>query len=67
MIYAGIDVTKDKHDCFITDSDGLVLAEPFTITNNRSGFDDLFLRLISCSVDLSKIKSRTGSNRTLQR
>lgn len=56
MIYAGIDVAKDKHDCFITDSDGLVLAEPFTITNNRSGFDDLFLRLKSSSEDFSNIK-----------
>ena len=22
MIYVGIDVAKDKHDCFITNSDG---------------------------------------------
>ncbi len=22
MIYVGIDVSKDKHDCFITNSDG---------------------------------------------
>ena len=25
MIYVGIDVAKDKHDCFITNSDGEVL------------------------------------------
>ena len=25
MIYIGIDVAKDKHDCFITNSDGEVL------------------------------------------
>ena len=25
MIYAGIDVAKDKHDCFITNSVGEVL------------------------------------------
>ena len=25
MIYVGIDVAKDKHDCFITNSDGKVL------------------------------------------
>ena len=24
MIYVGIDVAKDKHDCFIMDSDGTV-------------------------------------------
>lgn len=56
MIYGGIDVAKDKHDCFITDSDGMVLAKPFTISNNHRGFDDLFSKLNSCSVDLSNIK-----------
>jgi len=33
MIYVGIDVAKDKHDCFITNSDGEVLFKAFTITN----------------------------------
>lgn len=31
MIYVGIDVAKDKHDCFITNSDGEVLFKAFTI------------------------------------
>ena len=31
MIYVGIDVAKDKHDCFITKSDGEVLFKAFTI------------------------------------
>ena len=35
MIYVGIDVAKDKHDCFITNSDGEVLFKSFTIPNNR--------------------------------
>jgi len=56
MIYAGIDVAKDKHDCLVSDTDGLVLVEPFTIANNRNGFDDLFSKLKSCSKDLSNIK-----------
>lgn len=56
MIYAGIDVAKDKHDCFITDSDGLVLYEPFTIANNRDGFKELISKLESCSEDLGNIK-----------
>lgn len=34
MIYVGINVAKDKHDCFITNSDGEVLFKPFTIPNN---------------------------------
>ena len=25
MIFVGIDVAKDKHDCFITNSDGEIL------------------------------------------
>ena len=56
MIYVGIDVAKDKHDCFITNSDGEVLFPVFTIQNNRNGFDDLFSRIQSISPDISKIK-----------
>jgi transposase len=41
MICVGIDVAKDKHDCFITNSNGEVLFKAFTITNNLDGFDDL--------------------------
>ena len=39
MIYVGIDVAKDKHDCFITNSDGEVLFKAFTITNKMAGFN----------------------------
>ena len=56
MIYVGIDVAKDKHDCFITNSDGKPLFQVFTIQNNRNGFDGLFSRLLSISSDLSNIK-----------
>ena len=56
MIYVGIDVAKDKHDCFITSSDGEVLFKPFTIPNNRDGFETLFQRIISVSDDLNKVK-----------
>ena len=56
MIYVGIDVAKDKHDCFITNSDGEVLFQVFTIQNNRKGFDDLFSRIQSTSSDVSNIK-----------
>ncbi len=41
MIYVGIDVAKDKHDRFITNSDGEVLFKSFTISNNRDGFETL--------------------------
>ena len=56
MIYVGIDVAKDKHDCFITNSDGEVLFPVFTIQNNRDGFDDLFAKIHSISPDVSNIK-----------
>ena len=56
MIYIGIDVAKDKHDCFITNSDGEVLFPVFTIQNNRNGFDDLFSKIQSISSDVSNIK-----------
>ena len=56
MIYVGIDVAKDKHDCFITNSDGKVLFPVFTIQNNRDGFDVLFSRIQSSSSDVSNIK-----------
>ena len=56
MIYVGIDVAKDKHDCFITNSDGEVLFKAFTIQNNREGFDDLFQKISSVAEDLTKVK-----------
>ncbi len=56
MIYVGIDVAKDKHDCIITNSDGEVLVSGFTITNNRTGLDDLYSKIIKCSKNKSEIK-----------
>ena len=57
MIYVGIDVAKDKHDCFITNSDGEVLYKVFTITNNLEGFHDLYQKISSVMVDASKVKA----------
>jgi len=56
MIYAGIDVAKDKHDCLIVDSNGKVLSKVFTITNNRQGFDELLATLKTHSKDLLELK-----------
>ena len=56
MIYVGIDVAKDKHDCFITNSDGEVLFNAFTISNNRDGFEGLLQRIQSVSEDFTKVK-----------
>ena len=56
MIYVGIDVAKDKHDCFITNSEGEVLFNPFTISNNCEGFQSLLQKLQIVSGDLTNIK-----------
>ena len=56
MIYVGIDVSKDKHDCFITNSDGEVLYKAFTIANNLEGFNDLYQKIESVMKDVTKVK-----------
>jgi transposase len=56
MIFVGIDVAKDKHDCFITNTDGEVLFKPFTITNNLDGFDELYQKIESVMENVSKVK-----------
>jgi len=56
MILVGIDIAKNKHDCFICNSEGEVLADVFTISNTREGFDQLFSKISSFSNDFSNIK-----------
>ena len=56
MIYIGIDVAKDKHDCFITNSDSKVLFKAFTILNNLDGFNDLYQKIESVMDDVTKVK-----------
>lgn len=56
MIFVGIDVAKDKHDCLISNSDGIILYSSFTIPNNSEGFNLLCSRILSCSLDLTQIK-----------
>ena len=56
MVYIGIDVSKNKHDCFITNSNGEILYKPFTIPNSREGFETLFQRIESVSDDFTKVK-----------
>ena len=56
MIYAGIDVAKDKHDCFICNSDGEILFNAFTIPNTMEGFDNLYQKILSVTDDLGNVK-----------
>ena len=56
MICVGIDVAKDKHDCFILSSEGVTLADVFTIPNNLEGFNTLLDKLRACSTSQDSIK-----------
>lgn len=56
MIFVGIDVAKDKHDCFICNSEGEVLADVFTVSNSKEGFERLFQTIVSCTGNDEKTK-----------
>lgn len=56
MIYVGIDVAKDKHDCFAMNSDGEILIENLTVANNLDGFETLYNSLMNLSDSLDNIK-----------
>ena len=56
VVSVGIDVSKDKHDCFIVSSEGEVLADAFMIPNNMDGFHRLLQRIQSCVAPQDTIK-----------
>ena len=56
VVSVGIDVSKDKHDCFIVSSEGEVLADVFTIPNTMDGFAYLLQRIRECTTPQDKIK-----------
>lgn len=56
VVSVGIDVSKDKHDCFIVSSEGEVLADAFTIPNTIDGFHCLLQRIQDCTHAQDKIK-----------
>ena len=56
MIYVGIDVAKDKHDCFIINSEGEVLYDVFAIQNNMTGFEDLLFKIKTAESNPDKIR-----------
>lgn len=51
MIYVGIDVSKDKHDCFIYNSSGEILNDGFSFKNNADGFQQLLNSIPNVSND----------------
>ena len=56
IVSVGIDVAKDKHDCFIQSSEGEILADVFTISNNLDGFNILLEKIRTCTSPQDKIK-----------
>lgn len=57
MIIVAVDVAKDKHDCFITNTDSEVLFAPSLITNSQNGFEDLFDKIRSVTDSLQNVKA----------
>ena len=56
MVSIGIDVSKDKHDCFILSSEGEVLADAFTVPNTMEGFTTLLERIQDYTTPQDKIR-----------
>jgi len=56
MIYVGIDVAKDKHDCFAISSDGEILIEHLTFKNSSEGFNLFLDSIFNFSNSLDNIK-----------
>ena len=56
MIYVGIDISKDKHDCFAMNSDGEILIEKLTFKNNAEGFEVFFNSISQLNECFDKIK-----------
>ena len=64
MLYIGIDVASQKHDCCIIGSSGEVLNENFTFANNREGFDFLMNTITSFLPDKTVSNVRIGFEST---
>ena len=61
IILVGIDVAKEKHDCFIMSSEGEFLANVFTIANSLERFIHLLQTIQACSKaqDIEKVGLET--------
>ena len=58
MIYIGIDVAKEKHDCCIVDSDGVIINDSLRVSNSHEGFELLYSTILSTlpDKDISNVK-----------
>lgn len=64
MIYVGIDVAKEKHDCIIINSDGEILEDVFQIKNNIEGFNLLKNKILNNLEDNNLKKLKVGLEST---
>ena len=56
MIYVGIDIAKDKHDCVVCSPDGKILIEAFTVSNTLEGFNELLKNVYSACKTKEEIR-----------
>lgn len=54
MYVIGIDISKYKHDCFITDDAGVVIRDVFSFDNNWIGFGQFLDALKTLNPDVKK-------------
>ena len=64
MICVGIDVSKDKHNCFITNSEGEFLCGDFTFDNSAAGFNKLYETIKTFESDPTSENTITGLEAT---
>jgi len=56
MIYVGIDVAKDKHDCVILNAQGKSVCDVFSFQNSLEGFNLLFRSIQNVAPNLENVK-----------
>mgnify|MGYP004661209357 CR=1 FL=1 len=68
MYFVGINISKYKHDCFITTETGIVITQNLSFSNNIDVFDKFFLNLLKLlyfKVQLTNILSFPSSKASL--
>ena len=55
MYFVGIDISKYKHDCFITTETGVIITQNLSFQNNKDGFNE-FLKLLKSLDNTQEIR-----------
>lgn len=56
MIYVGIDVAKNKHDCCILSSNGELIRDVFTFTKSAAGFNTFYRAITDATDQFDKVR-----------